>query len=393
MVEKKAQEISGPVRKKSRKVAIVHDFLMQSGGAEQVLREIKSLFPDAPVFTLAYDKNRVPEDFKDWDIRPVGWSQRLPRMYRWYKYYMPLYPTMIEQMDLREFDLVISSSYLFAKGILTRSETLHLCYCYTPMRQAWELYFDYKHGYTQSGFKFKRELFKFFYPIAMNYVRMWDRLAAERVDYFISCSRTTSRRIKKFYNRDSQVIYPPVYTGNFNPVARNEIGDYYLCLSRLVPYKRIDIAVEAFRKLDLPLLVAGGGPQLKQLSKIAGPKTEFLGWIDDDRKTDLISRCRALIFPGREDFGIVPVEAQASGRPVIAFGAGGAMETVIDGETGLFFHEQTTEALIEAMERFLKMNFDPAKGVESAMRFDVSVFKERFGRWVNEKFEEFSAGL
>ena len=393
MVERKAQEISGPVQKKSRKVAIVHDFLMQSGGAEQVLREIKSLFPDAPVFTLAYDKKRVPQDFNDWDIRAVGWSQRLPRMHRWYKYYMPLYPTMIEQMDLREFDLVISSSYLVAKGVLTRSETAHLCYCHTPMRQAWELYFDYKHGYTKSGFKPKRDIFKFFYPIVFNYVRMWDRVAAERVDFYSCNSNTTRRRINKFYDKSATVIYPPVYTENFKPVALNEIGDYYLCLSRLVPYKRIDIAVEAFRKLDLPLLVAGGGPQLKQLSKIAGPKTEFLGWIDDNQKIDLLSRCRALIFPGREDFGIVPVEAQASGRPVIAFGAGGAMETVIDGETGLFFHEQTTEALIETMERFLKMDFDPSKGVESAKRFDVSVFKERFGRWVNEKFEEFSAGL
>ncbi len=379
--------------KADTRIAIVHDFLIQSGGAEQVLREIKNLFPKAPVFTLVYDEKRVPPDFREWDIRPVGWSQRLPRMHKWYKYYLPLYPTMIEQMDLREFDLVISSSYLVAKGILTRSETAHLCYCHTPMRQAWELYFDYKHGYTKSGFKPKRNLFKFFYPIVLNYVRMWDRLAAERVDSYSCNSETTRRRIDKFYDKKAEVIYPPVYVDDFQPVTPSEVGDYYLCLSRLVPYKRIDIAVEAFRRLDLPLTIAGDGPQLRQLKRIAGPKTRFLGLVGEEQKRELLSHCKALVFPGREDFGIVPVEAQASGRPVIAYGFGGAAETVIDGETGVLFREQTADALVEAVEGFLKMDFDSAKGVESARRFDVAVFRRDFRRWVDEKFADFQKGL
>jgi len=374
------------------KIALVHDFLHQSGGAEQVLRQIHTLYPDAPVYTLVYDRKRVPPDFNDWDIRPVGWSQRLPNMHRWYKYYMALYPTMIEQMDLREFDLVISSSYLVAKGILTRSDTAHLCYCHTPMRQAWELYFDYKHGYTQRGFRLKRELFKFFYPIVFNYVRMWDRLAADRVDYFSCNSVTTRRRIRKYYRRDSQVIYPPVNVDDFEVVSESEVGDYYLCLSRLVPYKRIDLAVEAFSRIDLPLVVAGDGPQLKYLKKVAGPGIEFLGNIDNQKKKYLLSRCRALVFPGREDFGIVPVEALASGRPVIAYGAGGATESIEDGVTGVLFDKQEPDSLIDSVQRLNEIDFIPDVAVRSALRFDNSRFRDEFASWVKEKHTQFEAG-
>ena len=389
MVERKAPKTIGDRGEHPRKVALVHDFLNQSGGAEQVLRQIHNLYPEAPVYTLVYDPDRVPPDFRDWDIRPVGWSQRLPRMHKWYKYYMPLYPTIIEQMDLREFDLVISSSYLVAKGVLTRSETLHLCYCYTPMRQAWELYFDYKHGYTQYGFKPKRELFKFFYPTIFNYVRMWDRLAADRVDYFCCDSETTRKRIQKYYRRDAKVIYPPVKVDDFRVTDESEIEDFYLCLSRLVPYKRTDLAVEAFREMNLPLLVAGDGPQLKTLRKKAGPKTEFLGRISESEKLKLLSRCRALVFPGREDFGIVPVEAQASGRPVIAYGAAGALETVIAGETGLLFPEQSVPELIRAVEEFESMEISPEDCVASARRFDEPVFREGFSKWVEDKIARF----
>lgn len=372
-----------------RRVAIVQDLLIQSGGAEQVLREIKNQFPDAPVYTLVYDDKFVPEDFREWDIRPVGWSQRLPRIHRWYKYYMPLYPTMIEQMDLREFDLVISSSYLVAKGVLTRSETLHLCYCHTPMRQAWEMYFDYKHGYTKSGFFLKRDLFKFFYPIILNYVRMWDRLAADRVDHFACNSRTTQKRISKFYQRDSEIIYPPVDVSSFNPIETDKLGDFYLCLSRLVPYKRIDLAVSAFNKLNRKLYIAGDGPQLSQLMKSAGPNVKFLGRVDSETKIKLLAKCRALVFPGREDFGIVPVEAQASGRPVIAYGAAGARESVIENKTGIFFPEQSVESLSKAVRKFEKMDFDINDILRSAQRFDKRVFEEKMRRWIDEKWNEF----
>lgn len=375
--------------KDNRRIAIVQDLLIQSGGAEEVLREIKRLYPEAPVYTLVYDKDFVPEDFRDWDIRPVGWSQRLPRIHRWYKYYMPLYPTMIEQMDLREFDLVVSSSYLVAKGILTRSETLHLSYCHTPMRQAWELYFDYKHGYTESGFFLKRDLFKFFYPIILNYVRMWDRLAADRVDYFASNSHETQKRISKFYRRDSEIIYPPVDVDRFTPVDSSMVGDFYLCLSRMVPYKRIDLAIRAFKKMGKPLYVAGDGPHLPQLMKDSASNIKFLGRIDDQTKRELLSTCRALVFPGREDFGIVPVEAQASGRPVIAYGVAGVREGVIEDKTGVFFMEQTEDSLIEAVERFESMDFDREDILQSARRFDRKVFQEKMRAWVDEKWREF----
>lgn len=358
-----------------------------------MLREIKRQFPEAPVYTLVYDEKFVPEDFREWDIRPVGWSQRLPRIHRWYKYYMPLYPTMIEQMDLREFDLVISSSYLVAKGVLTRSETLHLCYCHTPMRQAWEMYFDYKHGYTKSGFVLKRDIFKFFYPIILNYVRMWDRLAADRVDHFACNSRTTQKRIAKFYRRDSKIIYPPVDIEAFEPLEDDKIEDFYLCLSRLVPYKRIDLAVGAFNKLNRKLYVAGDGPQLSQLMKAAGPNVKFLGRVDSETKANLLARCRALVFPGREDFGIVPVEAQASGRPVIAYGVAGAGESVIEGETGVFFREQTVEALCDAVKEFEKKEFVKEDILRSARRFDKKVFEEELRRWINEKWSEFQQYL
>jgi glycosyltransferase involved in cell wall biosynthesis len=379
--------------KDNRRIAIVQDLLIQSGGAEEVLREIKLLFPEAPVYTLVYDANFVPEDFRDWDIRPVGWSQRLPRIHRWYKYYMPLYPTMIEQMDLREFDLVISSSYLVAKGILTRSETLHLSYCHTPMRQAWELYFDYKHGYTQSGFFLKRDLFKFFYPIILNYVRMWDKLAADRVDYFACNSHETQKRISKFYRRDSEIIYPPVNLENFTPVESSMQGDFYLCLSRMVPYKRVDLAISAFKRMGKPLYVAGDGPHLTQLMKDAGTNIKFLGRIDTQTKAELLSTCRALVFPGREDFGIVPVEAQASGRPVIAYGVAGARESVIEDKTGVFFMEQTEDSLIEAVERFEKMDFDRGDILQSARRFDRKVFQQKMRAWVDDKWREFEENL
>jgi len=370
------------------KIALVHDFLNQSGGAEQVLRQIHNLFPEAPVFTLVYNKNRVPEDFNSWNIEPVGWSQRLPKMHKWYKYYMPLYPTMIEQIDLREFDLVLSSSYLVAKGVLTRSQTLHLCYCHTPMRQAWELYFDYKHGYTKSGFKPKRELFKFFYPIVLNYVRMWDRLAADRVDHFACNSLTTKKRIEKFYRRESRLIYPPVNVGKFRDVAVSD-GDYFLCLSRLVPYKRIDLAVEAFNRKGARLIIAGDGPQIKHLKKAARDNIEFVGRIDENRKLELMAGCRALIFPGREDFGIVPVEAQASGKPVIAYGAGGATESVIDDQTGILFPEQTADSLLEALQKFEQIEFDPDNAHQSALRFDISTFARNYINWVEEKADQF----
>ncbi len=362
------------------RVALVHDYLNQSGGAEVVLRWIHHIFPDAPIYTLIYDPELVPPDFRNWDIRPVGWSRYLPFKRKLYKYYLLIYPSMIEQINLDDYDLVISSSYLWAKGVLTRSETLHICYCHTPMRQAWELYFQYKESYS----KF---ISKFIYPFAFNYLRIWDRVSADRVDKFIANSATVQKRIAKFYRRDSVVIHPPVEIGNIKPSF--EEGDYYICISRLVPYKKIDLAVRAFNELGRRLVVVGTGPQLGYLKRIARENIRFEGFVSEERKIELLRHARALIFPGEEDFGITPVEAQAAGRPVIAYGRGGVTETVIDGLTGVFFYEQTEKALIDAVVKFEQMSFDPQLAVNNARHFGVQHFVSRMRQFITDSVAEF----
>jgi len=365
---------------KNLRVALVHDYLNQYGGAEVVLRWLHHLFPHAPVFTLIYEPDLVPPDFRGWDIRPVGWSRYFPFRKKLYKYYIFLYPAMIEQVDVRNFDLVISSSYLWAKGVITRSNTLHICYCHTPMRQAWELYFEYKESYS----KF---ISKFIYPFVFNYLRLWDRISADRVDKFIANSEVVRRRILKYYHRDSIVVHPPVELHNIKPSP--EIGDYYLVLSRLVPYKRIDLAVKAFNRLGKKLIVAGTGPQLKKLRRMAKDNITFLGFVDEPKKNELLSHAKALIFPGEEDFGIVPIEAQAAGRPVIAYGRGGATTTIIDGVTGIFFDEPTVESLIDAVVKFEQFDFNPQDAIENAKRFGVKTFLERMKDVISAFVAEF----
>ena len=362
------------------RVALVHDYLNQSGGAETALRWLHHMFPHAPVYTLIYDPELVPPDFRGWSIRQVGWSRFLPLRRKFYKYYILLYPTMIEQMDFRDYDLVISSSYLWAKGALTRSDTLHICYCYTPMRQAWELYIEYKESYS----KF---MGKFIYPFVFNYLRLWDKVTADRVDHYIAISDAVRRRIRKFYRRDADVIYPPAEIADVMPSP--DVGDYYLCLSRLVPYKRIEVAVKAFNRLGKKLIVAGSGPQLKYLSKIARDNIVFEGHVSGERKRELLAHTKALIFPGEEDFGVVPIEAQAAGRPVIAYGKGGATETVINNVTGLLFDEATPEGLIDALVRFEQTQFDPQLAVQNAARFGVSAFLKDMRKTISRAVIEF----
>ena len=371
------------------KVALVHDYLNQSGGAEIVLRWLHHLFPNAPIFTLIYDPELVPPDFRGWDITPVGWSKFLPFKRKFYKYYLLLYPSMIEQIDLRDYNLVISSSYLWAKGVLTRSDALHISYCYTPMRQAWELYFEYKESYS-------RFIGRFIYPFVFNYLRQWDKVSADRVDHYIAISETVRRRISKFYRREAAVVYPPVELGNIIPSP--DVGDYYLCLSRLVPYKRIDMAVKAFNELGKKLIVAGTGPQIKQLRKIAKQNIQFEGFVTEERKQELLKYTKALVFPGEEDFGIVPIEAQAAGRPVIAYGRGGLTETVVDGVTGMFFHETSAESLIDAVVKFEQTSFDPQLAVQNARKFGVQHFlnnmRETISMFVAQSFgEKYIPGL
>jgi len=351
------------------KVAIVHDWLNQYGGAEIVLEVLKEMFPEAPVYTSIYWPQVMPEKYRNWDIR-TSFMNRLPLVKSHHQLFLPLYPLAFEGFDFSEFDLVISNKSGFCHGITTLPETIHICYCLTPTRFIW----DY-HGYI------KREglarLMRWLLPPFLNYLRLWDKAAADRADFIVAISQEVKKRISKYYRRESVVIYPPVFTSRFKPSPEQD--DYFLVASRLVPYKRIDIAVEAFNRLKLPLLIVGEGRDRKSLEAMAGPNVRFLGKVSQEELARLYARCRALIFPGQEDFGIAAVEVQAAGRPVIAYAAGGALDTVIECETGLFFYEQTPEALAETVREFIKhADFKPETIRANALRFDVDRFKERF---------------
>src|SRR5690606_10604652 len=283
-------------------------------------------------------------------------------------------PLAVEQFDLREFDVVISSSHACAKGVLTRPDAVHICYCHTPIRYAWDMYHDYLHT---SG-RLQRALAR---PI-MHYLRLWDALAAQRVDFFVANSQAVAARIRKHYRRPAHVVHPPVDTEFYTPSGSAE--DFYLVAGRLVPYKRVDLAVSAFTRLGKPLVVIGDGPERRRLEKVAGPNVHFLGHQPREVLRDHYRRCKALVFPGEEDFGIVPVEVQACGRPAIAYGRGGALDTVQDGGTGALFREQTVEALIEAVERAERIPWDSGRITSWAARFSNAEFRRRMHKLVHD---------
>jgi len=360
------------------KLALVHDFLNQFGGAERVVLAMQEIFPDAPLYTSIYDKKGMPEEFAKRDIRTT-FMQYLPGVMKHYKKYLPFYPRAFESMKIKGYDVILSSSSSFAKGVNKDEGTLHICYCHNPMRFVWR-YEDYIKEEPLSP------IVKKLLPFYLNRLRMWDVATSSRVDHFIANSMTVARRILEHYGRDSDVINPPVETERFS--ISDEIDDYYLIVSRLKPYKKIEIAVEAFNKLKKPLKIAGSGDYSDKLRSIAGPTIEFLGRVSDEGIAKLYSRCRALIFPGEEDFGIVPVEAMASGRPVIAYGRGGAFETVKENETGVFFRERNADSLADAVKLFEEMSFDPAKIRDHARTFDKEVFKKKIKDYVEEKFKK-----
>jgi len=364
------------------KVAVVHDFLNQYGGAEKVLEGILSLYPDAVVHTLIYEKENVSSDI----IRSsrVVECPALPRsrlFRKHYKKFLFLFPWAVEQFDLSPYDLIISSSYLWAKGALRRADALHICYCHTPMRQAWDLYYQYMEAQRLG------KITGFALSLIMHYLRLWDRVSADRVDFFIANSENVRRRIQKHYRRDARVIYPPVETDKFVRSAVD--GGYYLVVSRLVEYKKTELAVRAFNRLGKPLVVIGTGPEYGRLSKIARSNITLLGRQPFESIIEHYSKCRAFIFPAEEDLGITPIEAQASGKPVIAYGRGGAVETVIDGKTGIFFQEQSEESLMAAVERFEKMEFNAADITANAGRFDRSVFAREIRAFIESEYGKF----
>lgn len=344
------------------------------------------LWPEAPVYTSVYMPDAMPRAYRSWDIRP-SFMQRLPGLHRHFQKYLPLFPLAFEQFDLSAYDLVLDNSSAFSYGVLTRPETLHVSYCLTPARFLW-LYHDYV----------RREGLGTAAQIALQpfltQLRAWDRLAAERVDEFVAISEAIRARIGKFYRRDAAVIYPPVDCSRFRVASGRgqDSGDYFLVVGRLVPYKRIDLAIEACKLVGARLKIAGGSGRhgardRARLEAVAGgsPLIEFLGWVPDAEMGDLWRNSRGFIFAGEDDFGIVPLEANAAGRPVIAYAGGGALETVVEGETGEFFHTPTAEALAEVLAQFDDRKYDPARCRANAERFDIPVFKERLAGFVREK--------
>jgi glycosyltransferase involved in cell wall biosynthesis len=365
------------------KLALAHDWLNQIGGAEDALEHLVSAYPGSPVYTSIYAPDLMPAAYRTWDIRST-WMDRLPGIHDHHQRYLPLYPLAWRGVDVSGYDVVLSNKSGFCHGLKTGPDTLHICNCLAPTRYVWNLddYLDRE--------DFGRSVRMAARLVARLY-RRWDYAAAQRVHRFIAISSEIRQRIQRYYRRESTIIYPPVEVAErFMP--SDTIEDYFLVLSRLIPYKRIDLAVRACSELGLPLIVGGKGRDRERLEALAGPTVQFVGYVPDEDLPDLFARCRAFIFPGLEDFGITPVQAQAAGRPVIAFKGGGALDTVIPGATGLFFEGPTVESLKLALQSFDERDYDPTAIRAHAMKFDSAVFREALTSYVERAWEEFKAG-
>lgn len=362
------------------RVAIIHDFFHTFGGAERVTLALSEIFPDAPIYTLTYSKKLDPW-FGGKKIGP-SYLQR----YSWLpaKFLIPFYAKAIESFDFNDYDIVISSSHSFAKNILTNPSTIHISYIHSPMRYIWDAW----HSYLKSQ--------QLFWPIngwitnILHHLRIWDRLGVSRVDHYVANSKYVTDRIRKFYRRDSQVIYPPVDVDKIQVSPSKQ--DYFITLARLSQYKRVDLAIQACNELKLPLVVIGTGELEAKLKQIAGPTVKITGWIDDEQKIKYIQDCRALIFPVEEDFGIAPVEVMAAGKPVIAFRKGGCLETIIEGKTGMFFNEQTVASLVSTLQNFISQeaSFDPVQISQHAQQFSRQRFQEEIKTLVNSLYAKVS---
>ncbi len=379
------------------KVALIHDWLIYMRGAERVLEALCELFPDADLYTLFHIPGAVSPTIENRRIT-TSMVQRLPRLQTWYRRYLPLFPLAIECWDLHGYDLVISSSHSVAKGVITTPETCHISYIHTPMLYVWEQFHHYFGDEARAlGLV----------SLLAHYLRMWDVFSAGRADYLIANSRYTATRIWKRYRREAIVIHPPVNVALYYPSDTTD--DFFLLVSALVPRKRIDLAIQAFNLLGLPLRVVGRGwtEEEKRLKALARPNVQFLGWRSDRELADLYGRCRALVFPGEEDFGIVPVEAMASGRPVIAYGKGGVLDSVLPlnanevdmkrsgisaHPTGVFFYQQTVEALVEGIRFFEahEASFDRHFTRDHSLRFGKEAFKRRIKQFIDEKYTDWN---
>ena len=367
------------------KIAIIHDWLTGMRGGERCLEVFCELFPQAHLYTLLHLQGSVSPQIEKMSIT-TSFIQTLPFSKKGYRKYLPLFPMAVEGFNLKGYDLILSCSHCVAKGVIPSPDAIHISYLLTPMRYAWDMYGDY------FG-KARNRIIPFF----IHYLRMWDVTSSQRVDHFLCISKHVASRIKKFYRREAEVVHPPVDTKRFK--LQKEKEDFFLIVSSFAPYKKIDIAIEAFNRIEYPLKIIGSGPEEKKLRSMARSNVVFLGWQSDETVADLFSKCRALIFPGEEDFGIVPLEAMASGKPVIAYGRGGVLETIIpydqQGEvkggapTGLFFHEQNVDSLIDAVEQFGKIEreFDPMVIRNHTLQWDREIFKEKIKKNIYEKME------
>lgn len=369
------------------KAAIVHEWLVSYAGSERVVEQILSLFPEADLFSLVEFLTPVQRDFIHQKPVTTSFIQRLPFAKKQFRQYLPLMPLAIERFDLSDYDLVISSNHAVAKGVLTRADQLHISYIHTPIRYAWDLQQQYL-----KGSKLDRGVRAIFVQLILHYLRLWDIATANRVDYFVANSHYIARRIWKTYRRPAQVIYPPVAIDRFRLGYPRE--EFYLTLARFVPYKRVDLIVAAFARLGLPLVVIGDGPDRPRIERLATPNIQILGQQSDAVVADYLSRCKAFVFAAAEDFGIAPVEAQAAGAPVIAYGKGGVTETVIAGKTGLFFPEQTVESLMGVVKDFEAKGdrFHPEDLRLNAERFSPDRFRQQFSQFVDQKWTTFRRG-
>lgn len=361
------------------KLALVHDWLNQRGGAEDVLEVLVDLYPNSPVYTSIYDAANMPATYREWDIR-TSWINNMPFIHQHHQPYLPLYPVAWSTRNLSAYDVVLSNKSGFCHVFQHDANTLHICYCLTPTRYVWQLdaYLE-REGYGPLVGAALRPL--------VGALRFWDFAATRGVHHFIAISTAIQKRIKAYYRRNSTIIYPPVETTRFEPALHYD--DYFLCVSRLIPYKRIDLAVRAATQIGAPLKVAGSGRDMDNLKAIAGPSVEFLGYVPDDELNDLMARCKAFIFPGLEDFGIAPVQAMAAGRPVIAYAGGGALDTVIPGETGDLFYTPSAESLAAVLERFDPSAYSVAALRAHAETFDRAVFEREMTSFVEQAHDAF----
>jgi len=367
-----------------KKIVLAQDWITDNGGGENCLRAFLDIYPNSPILTLIWNEKKVKQ-FNDTQIITSNLNFYPFAKNKW-RLFAPMMPRAVESLRVPKSDVLISNCYATIKGLITKPETLHICYCHTPTRSLWLPEIDER---PFQGNMIKKYIVS---RLAHN-LRIWDFQAAQRPDIMVANSQNTKKRIKKFYRRDAKVIYPPVDIDKFKIASKEEIGDYFLFVSRLIPYKKADLVVSAFNKMGLPLKIAGDGPERNKLEKMANDNVEILGYVNEKKLIELLSHCRAFIFPAEEDFGIAPVEAMASGRPVIAYGKGGVLETVVEGKTGIFFEYQNVNSLIAAVNKFreFEKTYNPEKSVERSKKFSAERYKREWEEFIKKSLREFKS--